>query len=255
MTNEKLRTQLYERMSAEQTQYRDWLLGQTAGMPSFSFVREERQSRTLLMPELADSPNAVVKYLIGRGIHPEIIRHCLDHKLLFETKRYHNAVFVGYDPEGKARYAALRGTVGNFKGEVTGSDKRYSFSVEVDKSAEHLHIFESAIDLMSYATLEILDGRDWKGDALLSLAGVFKTKRENVVPLALSRYLEIHPEVKTLHLHLDNDEVGRGAAFCISAGLRGKYEILNEPPSVGKDVNEQLQRKLGLHRQKEDLSR
>lgn len=30
MTNEKTRTQLYERMSAEQTQYRNWLLGQTA---------------------------------------------------------------------------------------------------------------------------------------------------------------------------------------------------------------------------------
>lgn len=207
------------------------------------------------MPELVNSPNMAVKYLISRGIHPEIIRHCLEHKLLFETKRYHNAVFVGYDPEGTARYAALRGTVGNFKGEVSGSDKRYSFSVEEDKSAEHLHIFESAIDLMSHVTLEILDGQSWKEDALLSLAGVFKTKRENVVPLALSQYLKAHPEVKTLHLHLDNDDIGRGAAFCISAGLRGRYEISNEPPGVGKDVNEQLQRKLGIHRTKEDLSR
>lgn len=30
MDNEKLRTQLYERMSTEQSQYLDWLLGQTA---------------------------------------------------------------------------------------------------------------------------------------------------------------------------------------------------------------------------------
>lgn len=30
MTNEKTRTQLYERMFTEQAQYRDWLLGQTA---------------------------------------------------------------------------------------------------------------------------------------------------------------------------------------------------------------------------------
>lgn len=231
------------------------ILGQTARMPSFSFVQEERQPRTLLMPELTNSPNAVVKYLIGRGIHPEIIRHCLEHKLLFETKRYHNAVFVGYDPEGKARYAALRGTVGNFKGEVSGSDKRYSFSVEENKNAKHLHIFESAIDLMSYATLEILDGRSWKGDALLSLAGVFKTKRENVVPLALSQYLKAHPEVKTLHLHLDNDDIGRGAAFCISEGLRGRYEISNEPPSAGKDVNEQLQIKLEICQRKVEYER
>ena len=40
----------------------------------------------------------------------------------------HNAVFVGYDSEGVARYAALRGTwkhmANSFKGEVAGSDKR-----------------------------------------------------------------------------------------------------------------------------------
>ena len=71
----------------------------------------------------------VLKYLMGRGIHPVVLDFCLEHKLLFETKQYHNALFAGYDQEGKVRYAALRGTMGNFKGEVTGSDKHYSFSI------------------------------------------------------------------------------------------------------------------------------
>ena len=38
--------------------------------------------------------------------------------------------------------------------------------------------FESAIDLLSFATIQLEEGRDWKQDAFLSLAGVFPYKRE-----------------------------------------------------------------------------
>jgi hypothetical protein len=208
-----------------------------------------------MMPELNSNTKAVVKYLMGRGIHPEVIDYCLTHRLLFESGQYHNAVFVGYDTDGKARYAALRGTMGSYKGEVTGSDKRYSFSIVENRSAETVHLFESAIDLMSYATLLHMTGRDWKQDALLSLAGVYKTKRENVVPVSLSRFLTDYPGIKTLRLHLDNDEIGRGAAKGIMDGLKDKYEILDEPPRYGKDVNDALQLRLGLSRQKEECVR
>ena len=62
-----------------------------------------------------------------------------------------------------------------------------------------------------------------------------------MVPVALSQYLSDHPNIRTIHLHLDNDEVGRGAAAGIIGGLSGKYEILNEPPKEGcKDVNDEL---------------
>ena len=91
------------------------------------------------------------------------------------------------------RYAALRGTLGDFKGEVTGSDKHYSFSISAPQESGRLHLFESAIDLLSYATLTLGRGWDWQKDSLLSLAGVYQTKRENVVPIALSRYLQEIP--------------------------------------------------------------
>lgn len=55
------------------------------------------------------------------------------HSLLFETADYHNAVFVGYDAEGIARYAAMRGTGSAYKSEVTGSDKHFSFSIPKHK--------------------------------------------------------------------------------------------------------------------------
>jgi hypothetical protein len=50
----------------------------------------------------------------------------------------------------------------------------------------------------------------------LSLAGVYKTKRNDVVPIALEQFLKDHPRVNTLRLHLDNDEIGRGAVAALS---------------------------------------
>ncbi|MEI3121026.1 MAG: DUF3991 domain-containing protein [Eubacteriales bacterium] len=51
---------------------------------------------------------------------------------MYESLPYHNAVFVGRDRPGQPRYAALRGILGDFKGEAPGSDKRYSFAITED---------------------------------------------------------------------------------------------------------------------------
>ena len=116
-------------------------------------------------------------------------------------------------------------------------------------------MFESAIDLLSYATLEQRAGRVWKCDALLSLAGVFKQRREKVVPVALMQFLSDHPAVQRICLHLDNDEVGRSAAKGIAEGLVGKsYEVVNQPPKYGKDVNDQLQWER-MHRRRDTQER
>lgn len=237
------------------TQAVETILERAAALPPVSHFQEPEPPRKLLLPEPNNNTDIAVNYLLGRGIHPAVIDYCLTHRLLFESRQYHNCVFVGYDLEGTARYAALRGTLGSYKGEATGSDKRYSFSIAENPSAGTVHLFESAIDLMSYATFARMAGHDWRQDALLSLAGVYQTKRENVVPVALSRFLTDFTGIKTLKLHLDNDAIGRGAAKGIMDGLKDKYEILDEPPRYGKDVNEALQRRLGLYHQKEEYER
>ena len=224
--------------------------------PSFSYARKPPEPKKLLMPELVKDPVQAKRYLLMRGIHPEVIDYCVKHSLLFETSEYHNAVFVGYDSHGIARYAAMRGTLSAYKGEVTGSDKHFSFSMSETPDAEHVHLFESAIDAMSYASLAVMEERDWKQDALLSLAGVFQTKRKDVVPVALSQYLTDHPSAKVLHLHLDNDEVGRGAAAGIIGGLSDRYQVMDEPPdSRYKDVNDQVKDKVKMMKRKEEPER
>jgi len=198
----------------------------------------------------------MVNYLHGRGIDYDVIDYCIQTGRLYESLPYHNAVFVGRDRQGQPRYAALRGIIGDFKGEAPGSDKRYSFAIAEDPAAPSVHLFESAIDLLSYATLLKMKGRDWRQDAMLSLGGGFKQKQEFVIPMALSQYLQDHPGVHTLCLHLDNDEVGRDAAAGIMAGLGNRYEVLDRPPPSGKDVNDLLlQRRLGQAKRKEEWSR
>lgn len=203
---------------------------------------KEREPRNLLLPQASRCATHAVSYLHGRGIDYDPIDYCIQTGRLYESQKYHNVVFVGRDLKGQPRYAALRGTVGDFKGEATGSDKRYSFCIAENPSANSVHLFESAIDLLSYATLLKMKGRDWRQDALLSLAGVFKQKKEFVIPLALSQYLKDHPGTNTLYLHLDNDKVGREAAVGIMEGLGDKYTVLDRPPPYGKDVNDLLQR-------------
>ena len=207
--------------------------------------------RKLLVPELEKYPSRVKQYLMKRGICEEVIDYCISHSLLFETKDHHNAMFVGYDEKGQAKYASLRGTMSAYKSELSGSDKHFSFSICENMHSETLHLFESAIDLLSYISLETMAGNDWRQDAYLSLAGVFVHSRENVVPVALETFLQMHPEVHNIYLHLDNDAVGRGAADGIIKAMGCSYMVYDEPPKSGKDVNEYLITHVKHNRRKE----
>lgn len=201
---------------------------------------EENAPRVLQIPVLSEDTSRVQQYLMKRGIDPEIIDYGIRNALIFETAQYHNALFVGYDPGGIARYAAARSTFTNYKGDITGSDKRFSFSFSGAEHSPDLHLFEAAIDLLSYVSILKLKGKEWQKDAMLSLAGVSAAQNKRSLPMALEQYLKDHPDTKKIHLHLDNDLVGRGATDAIMNSLVGKYALYDEPPASGKDVNDDL---------------
>jgi hypothetical protein len=146
--------------------------------PVLSRTREFVEPKELLLPEKNKNNDRVIAYLSGRGIHSTLIDYCLRTGRLYESREYHNAVFIGFDRQGIPRYGALRGTSGRrFAGDITGSDKHYSFSIPAEKEGRRLHLFESAIDLLSYGTLELLSGRSWRQDCCLSLAGIYRPKK------------------------------------------------------------------------------
>ena len=137
-------------------------------------------------------------------------------------------------------------------GEVAGSQKRYSFGVPAAGASGIVHLFESPIDLLSYATLLKRHRRDPWQDDLLSLAGVSKSSEK--LPLALEKYLEQKPNTRTIICRFDNDDTGRMAAETIQRRLTDQYIIESRPPPSGKDYNEYLVERLNLQKKSRERS-
>ncbi|ETT54677.1 topoisomerase [Paenibacillus odorifer] len=223
-------------------------------LSSAAIAQQDFPHTGLELPEPYENSNRVIAYLRKRGISRDVVDFCLNSGRLYESRMYHNAIFVGFDMEGTPRYAAIRGTTKTrYMGEASGSDKRYSFAIPADDSPE-LHLFESAIDLLSYCTLAAISGKEWRQSHHLSLAGIYTPKEkkdDSIAPAALTHYLQSYPEVKRLVLHLDNDAPGRAATRMIQQLLGQTYFIPDEPP-ISKDVNDDLK---DYRKQREEQTR
>lgn len=216
--------------------------------PNKTSTQKPKAQKVLLLPRASPCATHVYNYLRSRGIDSEIIDFCIQTGRLYESTPHHNAVFVGLDKYSKPRYANLRGIGTDFIGDAGGSDKRFSFSIPAPGNPT-LHLFESAIDLLSYATLVKMNGGNWQREHLVSLAGVYKPKeelRESSMPLALKRYLAEYPGIQFINLRLDSDLTGGRAAKALVTMLSGQYEVSVQPPPYGKDYNDYLCMRLGL---------
>ena len=201
--------------------------------------KQSEKKREFSPPARNYNHNQVIAYLEGRGISRNVIFHCIKNKTLYESQKYHSAVFLGTDKENRPRYGNIRATKGDFKGECSGSDKRYAFHLMPEQPRSNaLHIFEAAIDALSFATYAEMRGAPWKDMNLLALGGVAGTGQK--VPLALEQFLQDYPQIKTLYLHLDNDAPGREATQHITNLLQNQYQIRDVPPIGCKDVNDFL---------------
>ena len=225
------------------------ITGQAAYLPSTqTYAAKQKKEKVLLLPKASRCATHAYNYLRSRGIDGELIDFCIQTGRLYESLPYHNVVFIGLDGCNKPRYANLRGINSDFVGEVNGSDKQFSFSIPAQSSST-LHLFESAIDLLSYATLVKQHGGSWQRDHLLSLAGVYKPKenlQESSLPLTLKRYLSEYPNIQRIILRMDNDRAGGYMAKALVALLSDKYVVSIQPPPSGKDYNDFLCMSLGI---------
>lgn len=234
---------------------------ETEQSPFFITLKQDEpvrdKAKRLLLPARSPNNDMVLGYLTGRGIDREIIKECIDRGMLYESLPYHNCIFVGFDQEGKARYGFFRATKKDrIMGDASGSDKHFSFRVA--GSSTTVHVFESAIDALSYGTIRKLSGKQWDEESLLSLGGIYSsgsTQSSKRLPAALSNFLESRPDVKAIALHLDSDRAGRLASESIMRRLDRKYHIRDEPPVHGKDCNDELLFLRKRERMKGDYSR
>ena len=213
------------------TQAVETILGRTAARPPVISYRQQipEPHRDLMMPELNSNTKAVVKYLMGRGIHPEVIDYCLTHRLLFESRQYHNAVFVGIDKDKKIRHIHKRSTAaqGGFKGNAPGSEPEYSFHWH--GGGDVLYLFEAPIDMLSFISMF---KHCWKSQSYAASCGVSDK--------VLWQMLKDGPHIKKVYICFDNDEPGQQAAQRISREMTEKNIWHEIYPPENKDWNEDL---------------
>ena len=210
---------------------------------------ESMEHRGMVLPPKNNNYRRIFAYLIKtRGLSPEVVSDFVHRKLIYEDSAHHNIVYCGYDPEGKIRYAGMRGTADmygkKFKMDVPGNDKNYGVNI-VRKESADLKVFESVIDCMSYIDM-------------------YKDNSSNMLILGmvddhpLIRFLQDYKHVKRISFCLDNDKAGQRAIYEgktlaggeYKPGLKEKYENLGyevnvEIPDSGKDFNESLLIKKG----------
>lgn len=202
------------------------------------YIRENSQAppNGIKLPEKNKDFRRLFAYLIKtRCLDKNIVANIVKEKLIYESKDTHNVVFLGKDKEGNIKHAAMRGTLSDksYKGDCTGSNKRYCFNLS--GRSDTLFVFESAIDLLSHATITKMKKGDYREDHRISSGGVSS--------IALFQYLEDTPDIKNVVLCLDNDAAGEKAKIRIAKELLEKgYEVSEDYPPLGKDWNEFLKK-------------
>lgn len=197
-------------------------------------VKEKEPERKNFQLPVASLDNSYLYSYLGqeRGISKEVIDYFISQKLIYESRHYHNIVFLGNDKYGNTRFASMRGVFDKegkpFKCDVVGNDKRFGFNLSHENSGK-IVVFEAAIDLMSYVDIT----KDYESN-LIALG--------MLADAPLATFLEEHPQITTIRFCLDNDEPGKKA----TEELLEKYyelgfEVENFPPPAGfKDFNEWL---------------
>lgn len=201
--------------------------------------KELPKEKIFTVPAHDVKPSRVMAYLIKtRGIDPEIVKGMLQRKMIAEDSAHHNCLFFGRDEKGNIRSCAQRGTTqAQFRGEVSGGDKAYTFAMNGKSNV--LRLFESPIDAMSHATFSKLLGKDWTADHRLSTNGCGSYE-------SIKKYMENHPEISSVWFSFDNDEGGRNGAAASKEKLLHDFpdrqlKVHICYPTHGKDWNEDLQ--------------
>ena len=199
----------------------------------------EQEHPRLILPRRHKNNDRVIAYLQSRGIDKGLAIECIRRNDLYESAVRHECVFKGKDEDGKTRYAAIRSTTSGFKGDVEGSNKKYSFLLPpTDPGSNSIAIFESGVDSLSHQTMCLLgfipQFEGWR----ISLGGTST--------LGLLHFLELHPGVNHCIICTDADEAGERVAAQITElhGVTAERSL----PNYGNDWNEALQTLLKAQR-------
>nr|WP_325258278.1 DUF3991 and toprim domain-containing protein [uncultured Oscillibacter sp.] len=209
------------------------LLNEDAGQlcPQVSTPRE-KVKKPFELPPANENNRRVFAYLLKhRCLDREVLTTFVRLGLIYEDQKYHNAVFVGMDPEGKARHAHKRSTNSqgkSFRMTVEGSDFKYAFNWP--GTSGHLLVFEAPIDMLSF--ISKFHDSNWAVHSYVALCG---TSSQPLLGM-----LERHPNIENVLLCLDNDQAGQLATRRLAGVVRERGLTVDARVPVNKDWNEDL---------------
>lgn len=200
----------------------------------------EREQKPFILPPRNDRMSRVFSYLLlTRGIDKDVLFEFVRKKMIYESADYHNAIFVGYDSNGKPRHAHKRGTVTSnpYKGNVAGSQPEFSFHWH--GKSDRFYLFEAPIDMLSFISMHKDNWQQHSYGASCSVSD-----------RVLFQCLKDNPNIKKVYLCFDNDQAGQLANKRISEKLNSMniqnkilfptYKDWNEDLAFSKERNELL---------------
>ena len=183
------------------------------------------------LPEKNENMRRVYAYLLKqRCIDRAVLDYFVHKKLIYESDKYHNAVFVGADEDGTPKHAHKRSTASNsgWRQNQAGSEAAHAFH-HIGTSGV-IYAFEAPVDMLSFISLY---QQNWQQHSYVALCGVSDE--------ALMHQLSAHENIKDVFLCLDNDQAGHTANQRIAQALIGKGYGAHFASPSGKDWNEDLQ--------------
>lgn len=165
-------------------------------------VLEEEKGELILPEKNGDNKRAIAYLTKTRKLDFEVVNSLIKNGYIYESKDKHNVVFLGLNKENVPKYAMQRSTLSNnsYKGDCKNSDKEFGFRLNGNINSDRVYVFESAIDLLTHASISKHLGGNWKEANRVSL-GCLSFK-------AMDNFLQDNKNIKEVVLFLDNDEAG-----------------------------------------------
>ena len=196
-------------------------------------AKPQQPKKPFELPAKNDNMRRMFAYLLlTRGLDKGVVQEFVRQKMLYESKNYHNAVFVGYDQSGTAQHAHERGTITGkpFKHNIPSSKPEYSF--HWNGTSSYLFLFEAPIDMLSFISMH--SHQNWQQHSYAAACSVSDK--------VLSECLKNAPQIKYVYLCFDNDAPGQQANKRISDKLKETHPEIKTQILIpfNKDWNEDL---------------
>ncbi len=200
------------------------------GNSHFNYEAKEEPKKEFVVPQRNINNKRIFAYLTKhRGIDPSVLNFFIEKNLIYESKEYGNAVFVGRDNEGNIFHIHKRSVNSygkRFVQNIEGSSPEHSFNYL--GSSDRLYVFESPIDLLSFISMNV--DTNWQEHNYVALCGVSSK------PMMY----QINNKINHVVFCLDNDEAGRRATIRLQKLAEEKGTTTSVIVPKFKDFNEDL---------------